>query len=134
MFYYKSFDTSFRLCWKGNRLLYSLHTPADEKGEELLQNVKDRSTAEHKQAQESKTTRDSNENTAKQPTRVSIDSSRRIIQAIEQNEFHLYCQKIIPAGSNQESSSYYEVLIRMAEEESNLIPPGAFLPFVENIT
>jgi len=27
--------------------------------------------------------------------------------------------------------NYYEVLIRMAEEESNLIPPGAFLPFVE---
>ena len=111
---------------------YILYTPRlMKKGEELLQNVKDRSTAEHKQAQESKTTRDSNENTAKQPTRVSIDSFRRIIQAIEQNEFHLYCQKIIPAGSNQESSSYYEVLIRMAEEESNLIPPGAFLPFVE---
>ena len=26
---------------------------------------------------------------------------------------------------------HYEVLIRMAEEENNLMPPGAFLPFVE---
>ena len=111
---------------------YILYTPRlMKKGEELPQNVKNRHTTEHKQVQESEMMRDSNENTVQHPTRVSIDSSRRIIQAIEQNEFHLYCQKIIPAGSNQESVNYYEVLIRMAEEESNLIPPGAFLPFVE---
>lgn len=107
---------------------YILYTPRlMKKGESLPQSVKNRSAAGRKQAQEDKILRD----TSPHPAQASIDSSRRIIQAIEQNEFHLYCQKIIPARSNQEAPSCYEVLIRMAEEESNLIPPGAFLPFVE---
>ncbi len=27
--------------------------------------------------------------------------------------------------------THHEILIRMSEEEDNLIPPGTFLPFVE---
>lgn len=55
-------------------------------------------------------------------------SSARIAKAIDDGEFHLFCQKIAPIKSGP---IHYEVLIRMAEEENNLMPPGAFLPFVE---
>ncbi len=55
-------------------------------------------------------------------------SAARIARAIDEGEFHLFCQKIAPIKSGP---VHYEVLIRMAEEENNLMPPGAFLPFVE---
>lgn len=55
----------------------------------------------------------------------------RIVQAIQEGEFNLYCQKIVPVKSNSTSLIHHEILIRMAEEENNLMPPGSFLPFVE---
>jgi len=61
-----------------------------------------------------------------------LDSPERILQAIEREAFHLHAQKIIPVEAHQADEIYYEILIRMAEEESNMIPPGAFLPMVEN--
>lgn len=61
-----------------------------------------------------------------------LDLPERILQAIEREAFHLHAQKIIPVEAHQDDEIYYEILIRMAEEESNMIPPGAFLPMVEN--
>lgn len=58
-------------------------------------------------------------------------SAARITQAIEEDEFRLYCQVIVPARPDQGASVNYEILVRLAEEEDNLMPPGAFLPFVE---
>lgn len=58
-------------------------------------------------------------------------SAARITQAIEEDEFRLYCQVIVPARSDQGAGVNYEILVRLAEEEDNLMPPGAFLPFVE---
>lgn len=60
-----------------------------------------------------------------------INSAARLIQAIEQGKFHLYCQNIISTKSDSNPCAHYEILIRMVEEENNLIPPGAFLSFVE---
>ncbi|WP_292915896.1 EAL domain-containing protein [Nitrosomonas sp.] len=57
-------------------------------------------------------------------------SAARIAQAIEGGEFNIYCQKIAPVNSSV-ASSHYEILIRMHEEESNLMPPGSFLPLVD---
>lgn len=62
----------------------------------------------------------------------SLDSSEQILQAIEREAFHLHAQKITPVQAHQTSEIYYEILIRMAEEESSMIPPGAFLPMVES--
>lgn len=107
---------------------YTLYTPRlMKKGEKLPQSVKKHAVIKHGQPQEDdKNTQDPRSG------RVSMNSSKRIMQAIDRNEFRLYCQKIISTRSNQEALTYYyEVLIRMAEEESNFIPPGAFLPFVE---
>ncbi|MCH9639238.1 MAG: EAL domain-containing protein [Betaproteobacteria bacterium] len=58
-------------------------------------------------------------------------TAARIEQAIQEGEFNLYCQKIVPVKSNSTSLIHQEVLIRMAEEENNLMPPGSFLPFVD---
>lgn len=112
---------------------YMLHTPRlIKEGEVLPQSMENQVVvAKQRQSQENKDVQVSNKNTDQHTVRVSIDSSKRIIQAIEQNEFRLYCQNIVATRSNQEMPTYYEVLIRMAEEESSLIPPGTFLPFVE---
>ncbi|MDT8364238.1 MAG: EAL domain-containing protein [Nitrosomonas sp.] len=66
-----------------------------------------------------------------QQKKSSLSSSERILRAIEQEAFHLHAQKIIPVQKDHAHEVYYEILIRMAEEESNMIPPGAFLPMVE---
>lgn len=53
----------------------------------------------------------------------------RINQALENDQFCLYAQEISPlVGTND---SHYELLIRMINEEGNLIPPNDFLPTAE---
>lgn len=61
------------------------------------------------------------------------DSSARarITEAIEEGEFRLYCQAITPMKADAGLYVHHEILIRMVEEEDNLMPPGAFLPLVE---
>ena len=72
----------------------------------------------------------SNKSQDKQATNSGVSASR-IARAIEGGEFSLYCQKIMPIKADTEPYEMHEILIRMTEEESNLMPPGAFLPFVE---
>jgi len=74
----------------------------------------------------------SSHQTSYKQKKSSLDSPGKILQAIERGAFHLHAQKIIPVPAHQSDEIYYEILIRMAEEESNMIPPGAFLPMVEN--
>ena len=49
--------------------------------------------------------------------------------AIENDDFRLYAQRILALGTDHRER--HELLIRMAEEEQNLLPPGAFLPIAE---
>jgi len=58
-------------------------------------------------------------------------SAASVTQAIEEDEFRLYCQTIIPIQTGKDLCVHHEILLRMAEEEDNLLPPGAFLPVVE---
>ena len=55
----------------------------------------------------------------------------RIMAAIERNEFSLFCQRIEPLDRSAGLPGHYEILIRLREEEENLIPPGAFFPLAE---
>ncbi|MDP1558386.1 MAG: EAL domain-containing protein [Nitrosomonas sp.] len=71
-----------------------------------------------------------NTDQSKQPSKSGL-SAARIAQAIDGGEFRLYCQKIISIKNDSYPYEIHEILIRMAEEENNLMPPGAFLPFVE---
>jgi len=60
-------------------------------------------------------------------------TAERIIEALKGGEFNLYCQKIIPLDLDSSAPVHYEILIRMAEEENNLMPPGSFLPLVDQL-
>lgn len=53
----------------------------------------------------------------------------RIQQAIDQDRFCLYTQAIVPTDDS--NTRRYEVLIRMIDNDGNIIPPGAFLPAAE---
>ena len=59
------------------------------------------------------------------------DPVARLRQAIEKNEFVLYCQPIV-ALSGATNYAMGEVLVRMREEEKALLPPGEFLPVLEH--
>ncbi len=55
----------------------------------------------------------------------------RLHAALEENRFRLYAQTIQGLGSNAESGFHYEVLIRMLDEQGQIVPPGAFVPAAE---
>jgi PAS domain S-box-containing protein len=55
----------------------------------------------------------------------------RLKSAFENDEFRLYCQAIVPLSSQAAAIPMYEILVRLQEEEESLLPPGAFLPIVE---
>jgi PAS domain S-box-containing protein len=59
------------------------------------------------------------------------DPEARLRRALEQDEFRLYCQQIIALANGGQQPPYYEILIRLQEEEDNLTPPGAFIPVAE---
>lgn len=54
-----------------------------------------------------------------------------ILAAIERNEFTLFWQRIAPLAGSGGAPAHYEILIRLLEEEDNMIPPGAFFPLAE---
>ena len=56
------------------------------------------------------------------------DSAARIREALAHDEFDLYVQDIVALREGTVPARMQEVLIRMRDEEENLIPPGAFLP------
>lgn len=57
--------------------------------------------------------------------------SSRIITAIENGDFRLYCQLISPLTHNSDEAEHYEILVRLIEEEESMIPPGSFFPLAE---
>jgi Amt family ammonium transporter len=54
----------------------------------------------------------------------------RIQSALDEDRFVLYGQNIAPVRHKGEDI-HFEVLIRMLDEEGNLVPPGAFIPAAE---
>jgi len=53
----------------------------------------------------------------------------RISRALEENRFHLYQQPIV--GVLTKERNHLELLLRMIDEDGNVIPPGAFMPAAE---
>ena len=106
---------------------YTLHTPRVQE-KHLVVSKKHRSVpivvAEHSVPNESVKTLD-------EPDTQKAVTAGRISQAIESGKFKIYCQKITPIDKNALLPTQYEVLIRMIEEENNLMPPGSFLPLVD---
>ncbi len=61
--------------------------------------------------------------------RGEIQWASRIEQAIEDNQFVLFCQRILPLTEN--GGLHGEVLVRLKDTSGNLVAPGAFLPAAE---
>ena len=59
------------------------------------------------------------------------DPAARLREAIDKNEFALYCQPI-HALAGETAYPLGEILVRMREEERALLPPGEFLPVLEH--
>ena len=55
----------------------------------------------------------------------------RILEAIENSQLVLYGQPIEPTDVSQTKGGHIEILVRMLDEYSAVIPPGAFLPAAE---
>jgi len=55
----------------------------------------------------------------------------RINQALEEDRFFLMAQPIVPAGGRGPPVDRYEMLLRMTDEDGQVVSPGAFLPSAE---
>ncbi len=55
----------------------------------------------------------------------------RIHAALEENRFELARQPIVSLSTFERQSSHYELLLRMRDENGNIVPPEAFLPAAE---
>ncbi len=57
------------------------------------------------------------------------EATERIKSAIRNGEFHLYCQPIRDLAA--EVPPFHDIFVRQAEEERNMMPPGAFFELAE---
>jgi EAL domain-containing protein (putative c-di-GMP-specific phosphodiesterase class I)/PAS domain-containing protein len=62
---------------------------------------------------------------------VAANPREKLEQALSENEFLLFAQKILPLKGGAPEPECYEILLRLKEEEDNLLPPGGFIPVAE---
>lgn len=55
----------------------------------------------------------------------------RITRACEENRLELFCQPIVPIGANRDTRRHFELLLRMRDEEGQLVYPQEFIPAAE---
>ena len=55
----------------------------------------------------------------------------RLNDAIKSDRLTLYYQDIVPVVPDATAGRHFEVLVRMLDEEGNIVPPDAFLPAAE---
>ena len=61
----------------------------------------------------------------------SAAEAGRVVAALENSAFSLFYQLITPVAADSGNVKHYEILIRLLEEEENMLPPGAFFPMAE---
>jgi len=112
---------------------YTIHTPrTQEKDRISLKNKAEQSPKPApKTIVEIPATHDAAQHVTQTASPKATTTAARIAQAIEGGEFNLYYQHISPLKPSSSAASHYEILIRMNEEDNNLMPPGSFLPFVD---
>lgn len=66
-----------------------------------------------------------------QARRGEMQWARRLEQALDEDRFELWAQRIEPIGSHPEPGLHIEVLLRLREPDGTLVAPGAFLPAAE---
>lgn len=70
-----------------------------------------------------------NEDSAFQNNKSEAQWANRIETALEENQFVLFCQRIIPL--NNRGLEHAEILLRLRNESGKLVLPGQFLPSAE---
>ncbi|MDF0604778.1 EAL domain-containing protein [Neisseriaceae bacterium TC5R-5] len=60
-----------------------------------------------------------------------MDWVQRLRRAIQEGEFRLFAQEIVPLNENHEGGRYVEILLRLQTENSNLVLPSDFIPAAE---
>ncbi|MCB1800635.1 MAG: EAL domain-containing protein [Gammaproteobacteria bacterium] len=55
----------------------------------------------------------------------------RIKQALDEDRLVLYAQKILPLQADAARNDYREILVRMLDEDGELVPPARFIPAAE---
>lgn len=55
----------------------------------------------------------------------------RIQKALDEDRFTLYSQEIVPVRAGTATGSHCELLVRMVDEQGQLVPPMAFIPAAE---
>ncbi len=63
--------------------------------------------------------------------RKEMQWAARISNALDENRFELFRQTIQPLQANAEQGAHYELLIRMRDEQGQLIAPGLFIAAAE---
>lgn len=58
-------------------------------------------------------------------------TAKRLVEALNSNQFILYCQPIVRLRPAPPEGRYIEILVRFLEEEQKLLPPGTFLPLLQ---
>ncbi len=55
----------------------------------------------------------------------------RITHAIEENRFRLYYQTIMPLQNDAHEGKHFEILLRLIDDDGQIVPPMAFIPAAE---
>ncbi len=55
----------------------------------------------------------------------------RIQRALAEDRFELYAQQIVPTSQHHDVGNHYELLLRMRDDQNELVPPMAFIPAAE---
>lgn len=65
---------------------------------------------------------------------VGWDDPRAMLgRALRDDQFILLAQRILPLKAGAPDPLCYEVLLRLKQEEDNLLPPGGFFPIAEHL-
>lgn len=59
------------------------------------------------------------------------DPRTKLVRALAENQFLLFAQKILALKNDSCDPICFEILLRLREEEDNLLPPGGFIPIAE---
>lgn len=65
---------------------------------------------------------------APEPQKSLVD---RLIASLQQDEFVLYAQSIMPLAPQSGERPFQEIFVRFKEEDAKLLPPGTFFPVLE---
>jgi EAL domain-containing protein (putative c-di-GMP-specific phosphodiesterase class I) len=57
----------------------------------------------------------------------------RLMSALQQDEFVLYSQSIVPLVTQGDDWVFQEIFVRFKEEDAKLLPPGTFFPVLEEV-